>query len=120
MEEFEEIGGGVRVLCDLKPSGGYVTIDFHRAGGVPQVMKTLLMHGQLHGDAITITGQTIAEALADVPEEPRAGQDVIRRWDNPLYPQRHLAILKGNLATEGAVANITRVQNPQITSPARV
>jgi dihydroxy-acid dehydratase len=100
IDDFETIRLKVPVLCDLKPSGKYVATDLHDAGGVPQVMKMLLAHGLLHGDCITITGQTIAEVLADVPETPRADQDVIRPWDNPMYAQGHLAILKGNLATE--------------------
>ena len=120
LDDFETIRGKVPVLCDLKPSGKYVATDLHRAGGIPQVMKMLLVHGLLHGDALTITGKTVAEVLADVPEEPLTNQDVIRPWDNPIYAQGHLAILKGNLATEGAVAKITGVKKPQITGPARV
>jgi dihydroxy-acid dehydratase len=120
LDDFEEIRARVPVLCDLKPSGRYVATDLHQAGGVPQVMKMLLAHGLLHGEALTITGQTIADVLQDVPVEPRADQDVIRNWDNPLYAQGHLAILKGNLATEGAVAKITGVKSPRITGPARV
>jgi dihydroxy-acid dehydratase len=120
IDDFETIRAKVPVLCDLKPSGKYVATDLHRAGGIPQVMKMLLVHGLLHGDAITITGQTIAEVLADIPDEPPKNQDVIRPWDNPMYAQGHLAILRGNLATEGAVAKITGVKNPQITGPARV
>ena len=120
LDDFEEIRARVPVLCDLKPSGRYVATDLHQAGGIPQVMKMLLAHGLLHGEALTITGQTVAEVLKDVPDEPRAGQDVIRPWTNPLYSHGHLAILKGNLATEGAVAKITGVKNPQITGPARV
>ena len=120
IDDFEEIRGRVPVLCDLKPSGRYVATDLHRAGGIPQVMKLLLIHDRLHGDALTITGETIAEVLADVPNEPRSDQDVIRSWNDPLYSQGHLAILKGNLATEGAVAKITGVKNPKITGPARV
>ncbi|HIK07928.1 MAG TPA: dihydroxy-acid dehydratase [Trichormus sp. M33_DOE_039] len=120
LDDFETIRGRVPVLCDLKPSGRYVATDLHQAGGIPQVMKMLLVHGLLHGDCITITGKTIAEVLADVPDEPPTGQDVIRAWDNPMYAQGHLAILKGNLATEGAVAKITGVKNPSITGPARV
>ena len=108
------------VLCDLKPSGRYVATDLHRAGGIPQVMKMLLDHGLLHGDCLTITGQTIAEVLADVPDAPRADQDVIRPWSNPMYAQGHLAILQGNLAHEGCVAKITGLKNPAITGPARV
>ncbi|MEG4940300.1 dihydroxy-acid dehydratase [Microcoleus sp. F4-D5] len=120
LDDFENIRGKVPVLCDLKPSGKYVATDLHKAGGIPQVMKMLLEHGLLHGDALTITGQTVAEVLADIPAEPRTDQDVIRPWNNPLYPQGHLAILRGNLATEGAVAKITGVKKPQITGPARV
>ena len=120
IDDFEEIRGRIPVLCDLKPSGRYVTTDFHRAGGVPQVMKILLAHDRLNGDALTITGRTIAEVLADVPGEPRGDQDVIRSWQNPLYNHGHLAILKGNLASEGAVAKITGVKTPKITGPARV
>jgi dihydroxy-acid dehydratase len=120
LDDFETIRGRVPVLCDLKPSGRYVATDLHRAGGIPQVMKMLLVHGLLHGDCMTITGKTIAEVLAAVPDEPPTNQDVIRPWHNPMYAQGHLAILKGNLATEGAVAKITGVKKPTITGPARV
>ncbi len=120
IDDFEAIRRRTRVLCDLKPSGRYVTTDFHRAGGVPQVMKMLLANGVLHGGEMTITGRSIAEALAEVPEAPRKDQDVIRQWDNPLYPEGHLTILRGNLATEGAVAKITGIKHQEITGPARV
>ncbi|MBD2489630.1 dihydroxy-acid dehydratase [Aulosira sp. FACHB-615] len=120
IDDFETIRGRVPVLCDLKPSGRYVATDLHKAGGIPQVMKMLLVHDLLHSDCITITGQTIAEVLADVPNEPSPDQDVIRPWDKPMYAQGHLAVLKGNLATEGAVAKITGVKKPVITGPARV
>ncbi len=120
IDDFERIRGRVPVLCDLKPSGRYVATDLHKAGGVPQVMKILLEHGLLHGDCVTINGQTVAEVLKDVPAAPRKDQDVIREWDNPMYAQGHLAILKGNLSTEGAVAKITGVKTPKITGPARV
>ncbi|MEJ1932281.1 dihydroxy-acid dehydratase [Nostoc sp. NIES-2111] len=120
LDDFETIRGRVPVICDLKPSGRYVATDLHKAGGIPQVMKMLLVHGLLHGDCITITGKTIAEVLADIPEEPSPNQDVIRPWNNPMYAQGHLAILKGNLATEGAVAKITGVKKPVITGPAKV
>jgi dihydroxy-acid dehydratase len=120
LDDFERIRQRVPVLCDLKPSGRYVATDLHRAGGIPQVMKMLLNHGLLHGDCITITGDTIAERLRDVPDEPRPDQDVIRPWSNPMYSTGHLAILRGNLATEGAVAKITGVKQPKITGPARV
>jgi dihydroxy-acid dehydratase len=118
--DFETIRAKVPVLCDLKPSGHYVATDLHKAGGIPQVMKMLLVHGLLHGDALTITGQTVAELLADIPAEPAANQDVIRPWERPMYAQGHLAILKGNLATEGSVAKITGVKQPTIIGPARV
>lgn len=120
LDDFEKIRARVPVLCDLKPSGNYVTTDLHKAGGVPQVMKILFAHGALHGDALTISGKTVAEVLTNVSSEPRADQNVIRPWTNPLYAQGHLAILRGNLAAEGAVAKITGVKNPKITGPARV
>ena len=120
MDDFEAMRKRVPVFCDLKPSGRYVITEFHRAGGVPQVMRILLDHGVLHGDALTVTGQTVAEVLAAVPSKPPAGQDVIRPWEDPLYTHGHLAILRGNLATEGAVAKITGVKKPKITGPARV
>ena len=120
LEDFEAIRERVPVLCDLKPSGRFVATDLHRAGGIPQVMKMLLLHGLLHGDALTISGETVAEVLREVPEAPRSNQDVIRRWDRPLYPQGHLAVLRGNLAPEGAVAKITGVKKPSMTGPARV
>ena len=120
IDDFERVRRRVPVLCDLKPSGRYVAVDFHRAGGVPQVLKMLLVHGLLNGDCMTITGKTIAEELKKVPDAPRADQDVIRPWDNPMYPHGHLAILKGNLAPEGCVAKITGLKSPKITGPARV
>ena len=120
LDDFATMRERVPVLCDLKPSGRYVTVDFHRAGGIPQVLKILLNHGVLHGDCLTITGRTWAEQLATVPDEPPAGQDVIRPWENPVYPQGHLAILRGNLATEGAVAKISGIKRTSITGPARV
>lgn len=120
IDDFERIRKRVPVLCDLKPSGKYVATDLHRAGGIPQVMKLLLNAGLLHGDCITISGKTIAETLAGIPDAPRADQDVIMPMDRALYPQGHLAILKGNLSPEGCVAKITGLKNPVITGPARV
>jgi dihydroxy-acid dehydratase len=120
IDDFEVIRAKVPVICDLKPSGKYVATDLHQAGGIPQVMKILLEQGLLHGDALTISGQTVAEVLANIPSTPCADQDVIRQWDNPMYAQGHLAILKGNLATEGAVAKITGIKKAVITGPARV
>ncbi len=120
IDDIERMRKKVPVICDLKPSGKYVATDLHDAGGVPQVMKLLLNAGLLHGDCMTITGKTIAEELANVPDQPRADQDVIKTIDNALYKQGHLAILKGNLSPEGCVAKITGLKNPAITGPARV
>jgi len=120
IDDFETIRQRVPVICDLKPSGRYVTVDLHNAGGIPQVMKLLLDAGLLHGDCPTIEGKTIREVLADVPSEPDPNQDVIRPISRPLYAKGHLAILKGNLAVEGAVAKISGVKTPVITGPARV
>jgi dihydroxy-acid dehydratase len=120
LDDFEALRARVPVLCDLKPSGRFVTVDLHGAGGIPQVMKILLAHGALHGDALSITGQTLAEVLRDVPDAPRDDQDVIRPWDRPLYPQGHLIILRGNLAAEGGVAKVTGAKMLRMTGPARV
>jgi dihydroxy-acid dehydratase len=120
IDDFERIRQRVPVLCDLKPSGRYVITDWHRAGGAPQVLKMLLVHGLLHGDCMTVTGRTLAEELAEVPDRPAADQDVIRQWETPLYAHGHLAILRGNLAPEGCVAKITGLKKPSITGPARV
>jgi len=120
IDDFERVRRKVPVLCDLKPSGRFVAVDFHRAGGVPQVLKVLLENGALHGECMTIHGKTMAEMLKDVPAQPRTDQEVIRPWSRPMYRQGHLAILKGNLAPEGCVAKITGLKNPAITGPARV
>ena len=120
IDDFERIRQRVPVICDLKPSGRYVTVDLHNAGGIPQVMKLLLDAGLLHGDCRTVEGKSLKELLADVPSEPPAGQDVIRPLSNPLYAKGHLAILKGNLASEGSVAKISGVKTPVLTGPARV
>jgi dihydroxy-acid dehydratase len=120
IDDFETIRPRVPVLCDLKPSGKYVITDLHAAGGIPQVMKILLANGVLHGDALTVSGQTIAETLGNIPREPRPDQDVIHSWNKPVYLEGHLTILRGNLATEGAVAKISGVRNNRITGPARV
>ena len=120
IDDFERVRRRVPVLCDLKPSGRYVAVDFHRAGGVPQVLKILLANGVLHGECMTIEGKTLAEMLRSVPAKPRSDQDVIRPWSDPMYKQGHLAILKGNLSPEGCVAKITGLKRPSITGPARV
>jgi dihydroxy-acid dehydratase len=120
IDDFERIRVKTPVLCDLKPSGKYLAVDLHQAGGIPQVMKMLLKAGLLHGDCLTISGQTIAEVLKDIPDAPRADQDVIRPIEKPMYAQGHLAVLKGNLSPEGCVAKITGLKNPVMTGPARV
>jgi dihydroxy-acid dehydratase len=120
IDDFERVGKRTPVICDLKPSGRFVAVDFHRAGGLPQVMKMLLDHDRLHGDCMTITGRTIAEELADVPSEPRADQEVILPWGKPLYDRGHLSILKGNLSPEGCVAKTSGIKHPKFTGPARV
>jgi dihydroxy-acid dehydratase len=119
IDDFERMRRKVPVLCDLKPSGRYLAIDLHRAGGIPAVMKVLLDAGLLHGDCITITGRTVAQNLAEVPPLG-TGQEVIRPITSPMYAEGHLAILKGNLSPEGSVAKITGLKNPVITGPARV
>jgi dihydroxy-acid dehydratase len=119
IDDFERVRRKTPVLCDLKPSGQYLAIDLHHAGGIPQVMKELLDHGLLHGDCMTITGKTVAQNLADVPAL-QPGNKVIRQVKDPMYAEGHLAILKGNLSPEGCVAKITGLKNPVITGPARV
>ncbi|WP_372057016.1 dihydroxy-acid dehydratase [Tistrella mobilis] len=120
LDDFERVRRKVPVICDLKPSGRFMAVDLHKAGGVPQVLKILLNAGLIHGDCMTITGRTLAEELEHVPDEPRADQEVIRPISRPIYDEGHLAILKGNLATGGAVAKISGLKNPVITGPARV
>jgi len=120
IDDFEMIRERVPVICDLKPSGRFVTVDLHQAGGIPQVMKLLLDAGLLHGHCRTIEGKTLEELLANIPSTPPEGQEVIRPLSNPLYAKGHLAILKGNLAIEGAVAKISGIKTPVLTGPARV
>ncbi len=120
IDDYERMRKKVPVICNMKPSGKYLATDLHVAGGIPQVMKILLNAGLLNGDCMTITGKTLAEELAHVPDQPRADQDVIMPIDKAIYAQGHLAILKGNLSTEGCVAKITGLKNPVITGPARV
>jgi dihydroxy-acid dehydratase len=120
IDDFERVRQRVPIFCDLKPSGAYLATDLHQAGGIPQVLRMLLDADLLHGDAMTITGKTLEQELADVPSEPRGDQNVIRPIEKALYKQGHLAILKGNLSPEGSVAKITGLKNPVITGPARV
>src|SRR5262249_6275676 len=120
LDDFDKIGPRVPVLCDLKPSGKYVATDLHSAGGIPQGMKRLLANKLIHGDALTSSGETVAKTLADVPASARSGQDVIRPFHAPVYDHGHLSILHGNLATEGAVAKTSGIQEKKITGPERV
>lgn len=120
LDDFERVRRKVPVICNLRPSGQYMAVDLHQVGGIPQVLKILLNAGLLHGDCLTITGRTIAEELAHVPDAPPVDQNIIRPIDKALYKEGHLAILRGNLATGGAVAKITGLKNPVIQGPARV
>ncbi|HUI94239.1 MAG TPA: dihydroxy-acid dehydratase [Xanthobacteraceae bacterium] len=120
IDDFERVARRTPVICDLKPSGRFVAVDFHRAGGVPQVMKILLDHGRIDGDCMTVTGRTVAEELANVPSQPRGDQQVIRRWEEPIYDRGHLSILKGNLSPDGCVAKTSGIKQPKFTGPARV
>jgi dihydroxy-acid dehydratase len=120
LDDFAAVGARVPVLCDMKPSGKYVATDLHDVGGIPQVMKILLANKLLHGDALTITGETMEQVLAGVPDSPPATQDVIRPFADPVYPHGHLSVLRGNLATEGAVAKTSGLKKTNITGPARV
>lgn len=120
LEDFERVRRKTPVLCDLKPSGRYMAVDLHRAGGMKQVLKMLLDHGVLHGDCMTITGRTMAEELSDVPSEPRSDQDVIRPWSNPMYKTGHVKVLKGNFAPDGCVAKTAGIKELCFVGPARV
>jgi dihydroxy-acid dehydratase len=120
IDDFEAIRHKVPVLCDLKPSGKYVVTELHEAGGIPLVMRMLLDRGLLHGNVLTITGEKLSDVLKSVPSAPPANQDVIRPFERPVYKEGHLAILKGNLAPEGAVAKVSGIRHRKITGPARV
>ncbi|MDA8028654.1 MAG: dihydroxy-acid dehydratase [Nitrospiraceae bacterium] len=120
IDDFESMRRRVPVLCDLKPWGRFVATDLHRAGGIPRVMKILLAHGVLHGEALTVTGRTVGEILEEIPPEPDRDQEVIRPWGEPVFEQGHIAILRGNLAPEGAVAKVTGFERRSISGPARV
>ena len=120
LDDFERLRLRVPVLANLKPSGRYVATDLHRVGGIPLIMRMLLDRGLLHGDCLTVTGATIAENLASAPQAPPPGQDVVTPFDRPVYAQGHLAVLRGNLATEGAIAKISGLKSSKITGPARV
>jgi len=120
LDDFEIVRRKVPVLCDLKPSGRYMAVDFHRVGGVRQVLRMLLDHGVLRGECMTITGRTMAEELSEVLLEASSGQDVIRPWSNPMYTTGHLKVLKGNLAPDGCIAKTSGIKEPRFVGPARV
>ena len=120
IDDFEKIRQKVPVLCDLKPSGKYVTVDLHKAGGIPQVMKILLEAGLIHGHCKTIEDKTIKELLEEIPDTPPTNQEVIRPISSPIYKKGHLAILKGNIASEGSVAKISGIKEPVLTGSAKV
>jgi dihydroxy-acid dehydratase len=119
IDDFTRIGKKVPVLCDLKPSGKYEMIHLVNIGGLKPLMKTLLDKGLLHGDCLTVTGKTIAENLRGVKPYPKK-QDVVRAFDNPIKPESHLVILRGNLAPTGAVAKLTGKEGLEFTGKARV
>ncbi len=119
IDDFQKISDTTPFLADLKPSGKYLMKDLHQVGGVPAVLKYMLNEGMLHGDCITVTGKTLAENLAEVPDLT-AGQTVIRPISNPIKPTGHIRILKGNLAAQGSVAKITGKEGLLFEGPARV
>jgi dihydroxy-acid dehydratase len=119
IDDFQKVSDRIPFLADLKPSGRYVMEDVHNVGGIPAVMKYLLDNGLLNGDCMTVTGKTIAENLADVPDL-KAGQDVVMPLDKPIKQTGHIRILKGSLAPGGSVAKITGKEGMRFTGPARV
>ena len=119
IDDFERVRKKIPVLCDLKPSGKFVTTDLHRSGGIPQVMKILMEKNLIHGDCMTIMGKTIEDVLNEI-DSKKIDNTVIKSFENSLYSEGHLAILKGNLAPEGCVAKISGIKNPKMTGPAKV
>ena len=119
LDDFTRVGKRVPVLADLKPSGRYMMAELVRIGGLTPLMKRLLDRGLLHGDALTVTGKTLAENLQDAPDYP-AGQDVVRGFDAPVKPESHLVVLRGNLAPDGAVAKISGKEGERFTGRAIV
>jgi dihydroxy-acid dehydratase len=119
LDDFQAVSDRVPFLADLKPSGRHVMEDLHRVGGTPAVMKLCLENGALKGDCLTVTGDTLAQNLADLPGLA-SGQEVIRPWNDPVKPTGHIQILRGSLAPEGAVAKITGKEGLSFSGPARV
>ena len=120
IDDFESIRKNIPLFCDLKPSGQYVAVDLHHAGGIPQVMKMMLNAGMIHGDCLTVTGKTVKENLEEIPDQPLTNQNVILPIDKPKSTEGHLVVLKGNLCEEGAVAKVSGVKTRRITGPAKV
>ena len=120
IDDFESIRKKTPLFCDLKPSGQYVAVDLHHAGGIPQVMKMMLNAGMIHGDCLTVTGKTVKENLESIPDQPPANQNIILPIDKPKSTEGHLVVLKGNLCTEGAVAKVSGVKTRKISGPAKV
>ena len=118
INDFQTFSNKVPLLADMRPSGRYSMEDLHRVGGTPAAMKYMLAEGFLHGDCMTVTGKTLAENLAEIPDF-QADQDVVRRTSAPIKSSGHLRILWGNLAPEGAVAKITGKEGTEFTGPAR-
>ena len=119
IDDFTRVGAKVPVLADMRPAGNYAMSELIDIGGIQPLMKTLLDAGMLHGDCLTVTGKTLAENLADVAPYP-AGQRIIRPLDDPIKPDGHLVVLRGNLAPEGAVAKITGHEGLRFSGTARV
>lgn len=119
LDDFVELGKVSPVVADLRPSGKYMMSELVAIGGIQPLMKRMLDAGMLHGDVLTVTGQTLAENLANVPDYP-AGQDVIRPFDQPIKKDSHLVILRGNLSPTGAVAKITGKEGLRFEGTARV
>ena len=119
IDDFTEIGKRVPVLADLRPSGRYLMSELIEIGGIAPLMKRLLAKGLLHGDCLTVNGNTVAQNLANVKDYPE-DQDIIRPFDNPIKADSHLRILRGNIAPTGAVAKISGQEGTQFTGTARV
>ncbi|MEE2662617.1 MAG: dihydroxy-acid dehydratase [Myxococcota bacterium] len=119
LDDFQSVSDRVPFLADLKPSGRYVMEDLHLVGGTPAVIKLLLEQGAMTGDCLTVTGKTLAQNVAEAPGLAE-GQEVIRRWDDPIKSSGHIQILRGSLAPEGAVAKITGKEGLSFSGPAQV
>ncbi len=120
IDDFERIARVTPHIADMKPSGKYLAVDLHQVGGIPRIMKILLAAGMLDGDCLTVTGKTVRENLAEIPDTVPENQDLIVPLSRPLYPRGHLAILRGNIAPGGSVAKISGIKSAAITGDAKV